>query len=316
MNLKHALLAAALAAWAIFAIGCAAAPSEVRVQGVSVPSAWIERAEKGAEAEEQAQACIALSRKLWERDVLESLRYLRRGAELRDAESCRQYLAHAETAQVNLSQRLYARLFIEGLLRKGAIVARSGEDIRGELYYQLCWAWRYTEPRSPAKAKQVLEALLESGAPAGQDRSAFIAQMIRETGVRPDAAARRQEIQLYAAESADDLKRWLQVPLAGDRRETRDWAVADVNAWGGGSDRLFTGSNVLGFLVNAQGEPSFRGTHLWICNLGTSPVYVTSLAAGQSNRELLPGREEIFPLVSAEPATGIPLSVRFRRTIR
>jgi hypothetical protein len=316
MNLKNALW---LNGILIAGIGCAAAPSEVRIQGIAVPGKWIEQAEKGDDAG-QAQACLSLSKKLWERDVLESLRYLRHGAELRDAECCRQYLAHAESATVNLSQRLYARLYIEGLLRKGPILTKNGEDIRGELYYQLCWAWRYTEPRCAPKTKQVFEAMIEAGLPAGQAKSTFIAQMARETGLRTERSARHQEIQMYAMESADEAKSWLQVPL-GDRRETGDWAVADVNVWGGGSDRLFTGTNVLAFLVNAQGEPSFRGNNLWICNLGTTAVHYTSLATGQNNRELLPGREEVLPLASsgfekAESTTGIPLSVRYRRTLR
>jgi hypothetical protein len=319
MNLKNTLLVAALAGSALSAAGCSAAPAEVRVQGIAVSASLIETAGSGADGRSQAEACISLSKKLWERDALESLRYLRKGAELRDADCCRQYLAHAESATVNLSQRLYARLFIEGLLRKGPVRARGGEDIRGELYYQLCWAWRYTEPRSPEKAKQVLEAMLEAGGAADQAKSAFVAQMIRESGLR--AGPRPQDIQMYAAEPAGEPKRWLQVPLAGDRRETGDWAVTEANAWGGGSDRLFLGANVLAFLVNAQGEPSFRGSQLWICNLGTSPVYVTSLATGQSHRELAPGQEEVLPLVSSpfeknESTTGIPLSVRHHRMIR
>lgn len=300
MNRMHALLAAAIAA--IAAVGCSSAPAASRAQ------------------DEPAQAHLALARKLWERDVLESLRHLRKGVELRDAECCRQYLAYAETAQVNLSQRVYARLFVEGAIRRGEILGKTGEDVRGELYYQLCWAWRQTEPRSPQKAKQVLEAMLESGAGDAQAKSAFIVQMIREYGIRAEVrvapSVRRQEIQLMAGESASDVKRWLQVPPAAERRLTSEWAVAEANAWGGGSDRLFLGTNVLAFLVNAQGEPSFRGNHLWICNLGTAPVYLTSLAIGQNNRELLPGEEEIFSQLSPEATTGIPVSVRHLRPAR
>ena len=314
MNLKNALWLNGI----LIVAGCSATSSEVRVQGIAVPGSWIERAEKGDD-DSQAQACLALAKKLWERDSLESLRYLRHGAELRDAECCRQYLAHAESASVNLSQRLYARLFIEGLLRKGAVRTKDGEDIRGELYYQLCWAWRYTEPRCASKTKQVLQAMVDSGAAPAQARSTFIAQLIQETGVRPGAPS--QEIQLYAGESADEMKSWLQVPLGGDRRATGDWAVSEANVWGGGSDRLFLAANVLGFLVNAQGEPSFRGTQLWICNLGTSPVYITSLAVGLNNHEVLPGREEMIPLATnglgkTEPTTGIALSARHPRILR
>ena len=300
MNRMHALLAAAIAA--IAAVGCASGPAESRRQ------------------EDPAQAHLALARKLWERDVLESLRHLRKGVELRDADCCRQYLAYAETAQVNLSQRVYARLFVEGVIRHGEVLSRTGDDVRGELYYQLCWAWRQTEPRSPQKAKQVLEAMLESGAGDQQAKSAFILQLMRENGIRAEArvapSIRRQEIQLYAGESANDVKRWLQVPSAGERRLSNEWAVAEANAWGGGSDRLFLGTTVLAFLVNAQGEPSFRGNHLWICNLGTAPVYLTSLAVGQNNRELLPGQEEIFSQLSPEPTTGIPVNVRHLRPAR
>jgi len=316
MNLKNALWVNGILM--VAAVGCATTPSEVRVQGIAVPSSWVERAEKGDD-ENQAQACLALAKKLWERDSMESLRYLRHGAELRDADCVRQYLAHAESASVNLSQRLYARLFIEGLLRKGSIKTKDGEDIRGELYYQLCWAWRYTEPRCAPKTKQILQAMVDSGVASAQARSTFIAQLLQETGVRP--GARSQEVQMYAGESADEMKSWLQVPLAGDRRATGDWAVSEANVWGGGSDRLFLAANVLGFLVNAQGEPSFRGTQLWICNLGTSPVYITSLAAGLNNHEILPGREEVIPLVAAgfgkaESTTGIPLNARHPRILR
>jgi len=293
MTLNRAILALALAAPALSSVGCASAPAEVRLQGIAVPAALVDRAEKAADARSQAEACLALSKKLWERDVLESLRYLRRAAELRDGEGCRQYLAHAESASVNLSQRVYARLFIERLLRKGALFTSSGEDLRGELYGQLCWAWRHTEPRSPAKAQQVQEAMADLGANAG--------------------------IQLYAGESADEMKRWLQVPLMGDGPRTGEWARFDANAWGGGSDRLLLATNVLAFLVNSQGEPSFRGSHLWICNLGSTPVAVSSLAAGLSNHELHPGREEIAPLSGPDfekdgSPTGIPLSVRYRRS--
>jgi hypothetical protein len=294
MSLKNAILAAAVLA----AVGCSSAPTGTRT------------------SEDQGQAHLALARKLWDRDVLESLRHLRKGVELRDADCCRQYLAYAETAQVNLSQRVYARLFVEGAIRRGAILDRSGEDVRGELYYQLCWAWRQTEPRSPQKAKQVLEAMLGSGTGGEQAKSAFILQMIREHGIRHEVRVpRSHEIQLMAGDSSD-VKRWLQVPPAGERRLSNEWAVAEANAWGGGSDRLFLGTNVLAFLVNGQGEPSFRGNHLWICNLGTAPVYLTSLAVGQNNRELLPGQEEIFSQISPEATTGIPVHVRHLRPTR
>jgi hypothetical protein len=319
--LKRSLPAATLMGLAWLSLGCASGPAEVRIQGIPVLACWIDRAETRSEDSGQAQACLSLSKKLWDRDVLESLRYLRRGAELRDADCCRQYLGHAESSAVNLSQRLYARLFVEGLLRKGPLVTRNGEDIRGELYTQLCCAWRYTEPVSLSKTRQVLEAMFESGVKAS---SPFLADMIRETGLRADGpssgSARREEIQLYAGESAEDSRRWMRVPASPDFRETGTWIVSEAGAWGGGTDRLFLSANVLAFLVNAQGEPSFRGDRLWICNLGASPIYLTSLSVGQNNRELAPGREEILPLTQgagkAESATCIPLTVRHRRMVR
>src|SRR5262249_47289161 len=153
-------------------------------------------------------------------------------------------------------------------------------------------AWRTTEPRSPSKAAQMEEATR--------------------------AELRFGGTQMYAGESADEMKRWLQVPLLGDGRPSGAWSLFEANAWGGGSDRLLLGTNVLAFLVNAQGEPSYRGTQLWICNLGANPVFVTSLSTGLSDRELLPGRQETVPLVAAEnaPVTGIPLSIRYRRLVR
>jgi hypothetical protein len=321
MVLKIILPAATLVGLASLLVGCASGPAEVRIQGVPVLACWIDRAETRSEDSGQAQACLSLSKKLWDRDVLESLRYLRRGAELRDADCCRQYLGHTESPAVNLSQRLYARLFVEGLLHKGPLVTRSGEDIRGELYTQLCWAWRYTEPVSLGKARQVLEAMLESGI---KTSSPFVADLIRETGLRAaggsSGSARREVFQLYAGESAEDSRRWMRVPADSEFRETGTWIVSEAGAWGGGTDRLFLSANVLAFLVNAQGEPSFRGDRLWICNLGASPVTLTSLSVGQNNRELEPGREEIFPLAQgaekAESATCIPLSVRYRRMLR
>jgi len=324
MSKKSILPEAALMGLALFAIGCASGQADVRIQGVPVLACWIDRAETRSEDAGQAQACLSLSKKLWDRDVLESLRYLRRGAELRDADCCRQYLGHAESPAVNLSQRLYARLFIEGVLRKGPLVARSGEDIRGELYTQLCWAWRYTEPVSLAKTKQVLEAMFESGYAPMQAPSLFVADMIRETGLRAPrvsaGSARREEIQFYAGENAEVSRRWMNVPVGSESREPGSWLVSEAGAWGGGTDRLFLSANVLAFLVNAQGEPSFRGDRLWICNLGASPVYLTSLPVGQNNRELLPGREEVLPLAhgaeKVESATCIPLTVRHRRMVR
>lgn len=309
-TMTNGILTIAIAA---AAVGCASGPAETRVQGIVVPDSWVERAEGGAG---QAQACLFLSQKLWERDRLESLRYLRRGAELRDAECCRQYLVRSESASANVSQRVYARLFMEGLLRKGSIIA-DGRDIRPELYAQLCWAWKSTEPRCPVKSRQVLESLADAGLAPETARIPFVAQMMQEQGIRP---SKRLDVQMYSGESADEAKSWMRVVLS-DGRTLGDWATAEATAWGGGSDRLLLGTSVLAFLVNDKGEPSFRGRSLWICNLGSSPVFLTSLATGLSSKELCPGREAIFQvsdcsLDRGDCTTGIPLSVQYRRTYR
>ncbi len=288
-----------LAACALLATGCAAEPAQVRVP-----------------EEPGARSCLILSKKCWERDVLESLRYLRRGAELRDAECCRQYLAAAESATVNLSQRLYARLFVERILRGGPVRSESGVDARAELYYQLCWSWRSSEPISVQKAKQVLEDMIDAGAPPS-----LVGRLIRETGLpgeAPSAPTSRQDLQLYAGEAAGDARRWLRVPRSGESRGDGSLAVMEACAWGGGTDRLYLATNVLAFLVNARGEPSFRGDHLWIANLGNSSVFLSSLVLGQSNREVAPGHEDLLPLTdfSSKSSTGIPLSVRYRRSER
>jgi len=319
MKTMKGILGAALLLSAFLSVGCAAAPAEVRIQGITVPESLVEGAERGGSLV-QADACLTLAEKLWERDRLESLRLLRRGAELRHAECARQYLIRSESTSANISQRVYARLYVEGLLRKGPVRTPSGQDLRPELYTQLCWAWRYTEPRCPAKTKQVLEALLDGGMTPEQARSPFLTQLLQEHGLHaPRAAAPVRDVALYAGESADEGKSWMQVPLLGG--EKGDWTVAEATAWGGGSDRLFVGTNVLAFLVNARGEPGFKGCALWIVNLGKSPVYLSSLAAGQGNRELAPGHEELFPvsqgsLDRGDCTTGVPLTVKYRRTLR
>lgn len=311
MKTMTAIPTLALAAAALLSVGCASAPGGVRGE----PSLQ-ERAEKGPG---QAEACIALSHRLWERDRLESLRYLRRGAGLRDADACKQYLARAESAPTNQSQRVYARLYVEGLLRRGPILNADGSDVRAELYYQLCWAWRYTEPANPAKAGQVLASMVDAGMSADMARTPFIAQLLKENGLRlPKNPVRAQDVSLFAGETADAGRSWLRLPLAGDASVRGDWALADVQAWGGGSDRLLIATNVLAFVVNCQGEPSFRGRSLWIVNLGAAPVYLSAPATGHSNYELLPGREELLTvsdcaLERGDSTTGVSLSIKYRR---
>jgi hypothetical protein len=290
----------------VLGLGCATAPAERRHSGVTVPSALVERAEHGAAAPTQAQACRSLSLKLWERDPVEALRFLRKGAALRDGECCLQYLAFSESKEVSLSQRLYARLFVEGLLAQGAILTQSGRHVTGELHYQLASAWRHTEPRDLDRARQNLESLVRSGASSELAGSPGVAQMIRELGARAD-------------EAPGGGASWTRERPAKSERSVPsfpDWAVIDVTAWGGGNDKLWQAAGVLAFVVNAEGEPSLRGRALWIRNCSRTPVYYTSLAAGRTQHELLPGREERVPLQFAaadkDPSTtGVAVSVRY-----
>jgi hypothetical protein len=325
---KKALWAAILLGSTLPGLGCSGASPVIRIQGVAVPSGWVEGAEHPGTAGSgptQAQLCLALSRKIWERDGLESLRYLRRGAFLRDADCCRQYLVHAEESSVNQSQRAYARFFVEGLLRRGPILGSNGEDIRAELYEQLALAWLTTEPCSAGKARQVLESLLDLAPQPERMPSPSLVRLLRELGLRPiggvRAPASAGEVQLYAGEQADEPRRWLRIPSTPLARQSADWIASEASAWGGGSDRLLQNATVLAFLVNEKGEPCFRGTQLWICNLGDSSVTLNSLPVGQCNRELVPGREELLPLVGspfvkAEATTGIPLVVHHHRILR
>jgi len=286
---------------ALSSLGCATAAPDRRVSGVTVPAALYECAERGAAPQERAEACRALSRKLLDRDPVEALRFLRRGAALRDAECCLEYLAFAESKEISASQRLYARIFLEGLLSQGPVLMPDGRDLTPELLYQLASAWRHGDPRDPDRARQNIEAFLRSGPPAHLARSPAVAQLIRELGARPEAAP-------------GGGASWMRErPTRVDSPALPDWATVEATAWGGGNDRLWQASGVLAFVVNAEGEPSLRGRALWIRNCGRTPVYYTSMAAGRTHRELLPGREELVPLSfsASEFTTGVPVSVRY-----
>jgi len=320
MSPTKILAIAAVAGAVVAGLGCAASPVPVRMGGVEVSSSWVEAAENGASGGPgQAEACLALSRLLWDRDSMEALRYLHRGTALRDAECCRQYLARAEDPSLNQSKRAYARLFLERVLRQGPILTSGGQDVRIELYEQLWLAWRYAEPRSAGKAAQVLESLLELGWKPGVTMPSPSVPHLQErgSGTRVPAAAVR-DVQLCAGETAEEPRRWLRVPSTRQVRAIGDWVITEANAWGGGSERLFLGADVLAFLVNERGEPSFRGTRLWVCNLGDTPVYLTSVLLGLGNRELAPGREDLVSipsdgLLKSAPVTEVPLRVRHPR---
>jgi len=292
--------------------GCSQVGTETRYAGVRVPSALVDQAEK------EAESCSLLSKKLRAADFLESLRFLRKGAELRDGDCCIQYLLLAEGADANLAQRLYARLFLESLLEKGAIRTSAGADVTLDLYNQLCWAWSCTEPRSPMKAQQALKAMRDLGLTPELARSEFISQMIADGGARADVRTERTPWRLIGMNSA-----WLKMAsnahdaIAPGRSAADAWAVLGGTAWGGGSEKLLIATSVLAFLVNDQGEPSFRGRFLWLRNCGTASVYYSSTATGHANQELGPGMEALQPidrhsLDENQVTTGIPIMIRFR----
>ena len=297
---------------------CAQVPAETRILGTRIPVAWIDRAEGG-----EAQACVAVSRKLRDTDALEALRFLRKGTELHDGDCCRQYLSLVEGGGFNYSQRLYARLFIEHVLRQGPVRTVSGKDVTLDLLYQLCWAWRCTEPRSPVKARRALEAMFDRGLSPEMAKSEFLREMIAEAARSDhDPRGRRrspQEIGLgIEEEPADERSGWLQISsVDAPPAVATGWIVTEATAWAGGSDRLLFATGVLAFLVNDRGEPCYRGRQLWIRNCSSSPVYYTSSHTGLANHELLPGAEELRPVESHAldengNTTGIPLTVRFR----
>jgi hypothetical protein len=295
--------------------GCSQVGIETSYTGVRVPSALVDQAEK------EAESCFLLSKKLRAADFLESLRFLRKGAELRDGDCCIQYLLIAEGPDANLAQRLYARLFLESLLEKGAIRTSAGADVTLDLYNQLCWAWRCTEPRSPMKAQQALEAMRALGLTPELARSEFISRMIAEGGVQADVRIERTPWRMQATGMNSG---WLKMAsnaqydaIASGRSTADAWAVLGGTAWGGGSEKLLIATSVLAFLVNDQGEPSFRGRFLWLRNCGTASVYYSSTTTGHANQELGPGMEALQPvdrhsLDENQVTTGIPIMIRFR----
>jgi hypothetical protein len=250
----------------------------------------------GADRAGSARECEDSARRLWDRDVLEALRYARRGAALGDGECCLQYLALVDRSEVTLSQRQYARLFIEKLLRRGPLRSRTGEDVTAQIYYQLCWSWRTMEPRDPQKVRESVERLYRAGPTPEMAQSEFL----KGSGVAERGGA-------AIAFDPVTTPSW-DAPAP---RPHGDFATVESKAFGIGNDRLWLATRVLAFLVNSEGEPSFRGDRLWIRNCGSRPIYYTSGGARQLNREVPPGGEETRALDGGELVTEVDLKVRF-----
>jgi hypothetical protein len=286
---------------------CQAAPAEVRRGGVTLPRAWIERAERGRDdgnadlSWTPGEACEALARALVDRDPIEALRFARKGAAGGDGECALLYLSLVESREASLSQRVLGRLFLEDLAGRGPLRSRSGRDVRAELHYRLMAAWKTAEPRDPERVRSNLEAFLNSAPPADLRRSALVAEAMRETPPRAEPAPG----------GGDGWTVRRDVEISYRDEESRE-SILEVTAWAGGNDRLWQAAGVLAFLVNDRGEPSMRGTALWIRNLSARPVVYSAPDAGRVHRELAPGQEELVPLVSGRNPTGVTLTVRFR----
>jgi len=251
-----------------------------------------------------------------ERDPIEAFRLLRKGAGLEDAACALKFLSFAERREATLSQREYARLFIEKQLAAGALRGRAAE-----LHHRLALSWNFLDPRSPAKVRENVEALARAGITDEMAASAVLHEMIRTTGARVDLEAARRKgraardlVQACDATPADDSAPMVQhgPSRAGVRAAGGPTVVMDVTAWAGGNDKLLQASGVLAFVVNAKSEPVFRGRNLWIRNAGDREVTYSVPAAGVQLRELGPGAEETVALEASEPVTsGIDLTVRY-----
>ncbi|HXG60799.1 MAG TPA: hypothetical protein VNO22_05475 [Planctomycetota bacterium] len=290
-----------------FLAACQAAPAEVRRGGVTLPRAWIERAERGPDdgnadlSWTPGEACEALAHALADRDPIEALRFARKGAAWGDGECALLYLSLVESRQASLSQRVLGRLFLEDLAARRALRSRSGRDVRAELHYRLMAAWRTAEPRDPERVRTNLDAFLRSSPPEDLRRSTLVAQAMRETPPQPEPAPG----------GGDGWAVRRDVEISYRDEESRE-TLLEVTAWAGGNDRLWQAAGVLAFLVNDRGEPSMRGTALWIRNLSARTVIYSAPEAARVHRELAPGQEELVPLVPGRDATGVALTVRFR----
>ena len=322
------ILAAALAAFLLY--GCATQPPQtVSHLGRRIPRWLLEQAEGGtAPAADlpqitQAEACALLSGMLVEYDFGGAIRYLRKGAALRDGDCCLLYLSLTERERATVSHRIYAKLFVKDLLSKGAIYNRSGKEITSDLYWKLCWSWRFTHPVDLTKAAECREALIQTGFVPPRMESTFAFGQRRKDGL----ARATWWSQPFSNDENDSPKErdhaWetnfrvsASTPYRGTHSPVKGrWETIEriVNYFG--SDGLCLNARVLAFRVNAKREPVFNGTRLWIRNLGRHPVYFTSPFVGLYPKTVAPGSEETFLLTSpvgdSQRINEVTLSVRF-----
>ncbi len=249
-----------------------------------------------------------------ERDPIEAFRLYRKGAERGEGACAARLLLFADRKEATLSQREYARLFVEKVLASGAVPAGRAAD----LHHRLALSWNFLDPRRPSKVREHVEAMARAGMTDEMADSAVVREMIRTTGAQVDLAAarargRREVVRACDATPADAGLRMEQrgVPGPAAVRGPGPGAVElEVTAWGGGNDKLLQASGVLAFVVNGAGEPVFRGRHLWMRNGSDRAVTVSVPSAGVSHRELKPGAEETLAL-AGDATTGVDLSVRY-----
>jgi hypothetical protein len=255
-------------------------------------------------AEARRESYEARGARLAERDPIEAFRLWRRGAAERDAACAARLLAFADRKESTLSQREYARLFVEKLLAGGAADA-------AELHRKLALSWNFMDPRSPSKVREHLLGMARAGLTEEMASSAVLREMARATGAEIRwTAARRDDVRACDATPADASLRMEQRVAVAPRGPGASSVEMEVTAWGGGNDKLLQASGVLAFVTNAEGEPVFRGRHLWVRNGNERAVTVSVPGAGISNLEVKPGEETLLAL--AGPAiSGIDLTVRY-----
>jgi hypothetical protein len=83
-------------------------------------------------------------------------------------------------------------------------------------------------------------------------------------------------------------------PRIADTVASGRWVQLDVQVTAWGSDRLASEGLVSAGIVNGQGEASFVGNYLQITNNNRRPIFFTSVAAGEVEREIAPGATRTY----------------------